>query len=150
MKETLTKREKEALLDQPYPKYATELRNLIYLQLSLKHGLSSEKLIQLRWPQVDFQNGNIFINDGTKDRIMNLPEPLNTLFNEWKERQFGEWQKRSDKGDLFNERVFTELDGAPIDKKYVSKMVRMYAESAGIDKKVDSGHLHQSFEKGLA
>ena len=88
MKQVLTEREKESLLDQPEPKYATELRNLLYLQLSLNHGMRRTEQMDLTWPRVNCQNGIIMVKDRLTNQVVKLSEPTVTLLKEWKGRRF--------------------------------------------------------------
>jgi site-specific recombinase XerD len=149
MKHKLTNREQEELLGQPDPQYATELRNLVYLQISLNYGMRRTELMDLTWPRVDCQNGVIMLKDRLTNQVVKLSEPTVTLLNEWEGRQLSEWQKRRQTGDLFGKYVFTELDGTTLDEEYISKMMRMYGESAGIKTTIDSDLLHESYKESL-
>lgn len=149
MKHLLTNQEKEALLAQQDPTYATELRNSIYLQLSLNHGVPLMELSGLTWSQVDVAGRNLKLcSSGTESgRTVKLSRSMVTLLAEWKEKQFNEWEKRSPGRQPLPERVFTDLDGTPLDETYISKMVALYAEASGIRKKIDPKNLHESFGK---
>lgn len=156
MYQILSVSEKEELLSEPNPQYATELRNLIYLHMSLDNGLSMEQLSNMTWSQIDSANGSVMVDlpeSRIQQRIVLLSEPLETLLEEWKGRQVSEWKKRkhSKKGpDNKPDHVFTNLDGTPLKQEYIYKMVAMYSESAGIKKKLVPEDLHhKNFEENI-
>jgi site-specific recombinase XerD len=146
MKTTLTRQEKEALLAQQDPKYATELRNSIYLQLSLNHGVPCIDLSELTWSRIDLEGGSMKLdqNDGESNRTVELSEAMVSLLQQWKEKQLHEWEKRQPGRQPLADQVFTELDGTTLDETYISNMVALYAESSGIRKKIDPESLHES------
>jgi site-specific recombinase XerD len=144
MEHQLTNEEKEALLAEPDPTYATELRNLIYLHFRLRHDVRCANLMELTWSQIDTSRGIVMLEDSHGEkRTLALSESLSTLLKDWKKRQSREQQKRSQRSDIQAELVFTGLDGSSLDEEYLSKMVKTTAESAGIKEKVQAIIIHK-------
>jgi site-specific recombinase XerD len=150
MKRMLNVREQEALLSQPDPQFRTELRNLVFLHLSLNNGVPMEKLLQLAWDQIDVSDGKVLVTvpeNELQERMVLHSETLVALLDEWKGKQLSERQNRSygrNAPEEPPEQVFTDLDGRPVNREHMTKIIALYADCAGIRNSVLPGPLDEA------
>lgn len=140
----LTNDEQLALLNQPNPRYPTGQRNHLILKIMLDTGLRASEATHLKWNHIDLMSGKLMVREGkgSKDRTLWLSEDDLELLQEWKERQVLEIDKKCDY-------IFTTLKGAPIQNRYLRKMVKRYSKKANIDKNVSPHTLRHTFATDL-
>jgi len=138
--EVLTETEQEALLAQPNPRYLTGHRNRMLLRLMLDTGLRLSEAINLRWRDIDLNSGKVMVRQGkgAKDRTLWTSEDNLAALIAWRERQLADCAGAP-------AIVFTTKAGGALGPRYVQRMVKRYAEKAGIEKNVHPHTLRHSF-----
>jgi len=115
------------------------IRNKVILALLYSAGLRVSELVSLHCDDVDLGERTIRIRGkGEKDRIVLFDENTKQLMEEYLE-------KRTDDSDA----LFVNRFGNHLTPRYVQMMIKKYAESAGIKKKVTPHILRHSFATHL-
>ncbi|GAB4313961.1 MAG: tyrosine-type recombinase/integrase [Methanobacteriaceae archaeon] len=115
------------------------IRNKVILALLYSAGLRVSELVSLHSDDVDLGERTIRIRGkGEKDRIVLFDENTKLLMEEYLE-------KRTDDSDA----LFVNRFGNHLTPRYVQMMIKKYAESAGIKKKVTPHILRHSFATHL-
>ncbi|MDI6644308.1 MAG: tyrosine-type recombinase/integrase [Methanobacteriaceae archaeon] len=115
------------------------IRNKVILALLYSAGLRVSELVSLHSDDVDLGERTIRIRGkGEKDRIVLFDENTKLLMEEYLE-------KRTDNSDA----LFVNRFGNHLTPRYVQMMIKKYAESAGIKKKVTPHILRHSFATHL-
>ncbi|MCK9150956.1 tyrosine-type recombinase/integrase [Methanobacterium alcaliphilum] len=118
---------------------SNKLRNKVILALLYSSGLRVSELVSLKSDDVDLSDRTIRIRGkGEKDRIVLFDEKTKILMENY-------FEIRLNKGD----HLFLNRFGDPISPRYVQMMIKKYAESAGIKKKVTPHILRHSFATHL-
>ncbi|MGH3052787.1 MAG: tyrosine-type recombinase/integrase [Gaiellaceae bacterium] len=131
---SLTADERRRLLAQPSREYPTGIRNRALMAAMLYAGLRCAEALALRPRDVDFSTYLIAVVDGKggKDRVVPIDAALEPLLLEWR--------RRRPPGPRF----FSTLAGKELGDRYVRRMVKRYAEKAGIDEDVHPHLLRHS------
>ena len=127
----LTLDEEAALLKQFNSRYPTSFRNRTMLELALNTGMRVGDIINLRWEDIELDSGRCHIKKGKnkKDRVIFIRvEILSAMID------MAAKMNRDRTG-----RVFTTLDGNPVQARYLRRMIGEKAAKAGIKKRV---HFH--------
>jgi integrase/recombinase XerD len=103
-------------------------------------GLRCAEALALRPRDVDFSRYLLIVvaGKGKKDRVVPISTALEPLLLEWR-------GKRPP-----SSRFFSTLNGGELGARYVRRMVKRYAEKAGIDEDVHSASLAAHVRDGLA
>lgn len=137
---TLNQKEQDILINQPNKNAPTGLRNYTLIVVLLSTGLRCAELISLKWDEVDFFDGKIFVKcgKGQRDRILWLnPKALDALHN------------LKCRFPAQSENVFSTLEGKPLQPRYVRAAVKRYATRANICKNVHPHTLRHTFATDL-
>ena len=114
-------------------------RNKVILALLYSAGLRVSELVSLHTDDVDLGERTIRIRGkGEKDRIVLFDENTKLLLEEYLE-------KRTDNSDA----LFVNRFGNHLTPRYIQMMIKKYAESAGIKKRVTPHILRHSFATHL-
>jgi len=142
--EVLTATEQEALVAQPNPRYLTGHRNRVMLRLMLDTGLRLDEVSSLQWRDIDLNSGKVMVRQGkgAKDRTLWTGEANLVTLIEWQDRQAKECAGSP-------QRVFTTKQGGKLNPAYVRKMVKRYAQKAGIQKDISPHSLRHTFATDL-
>ena len=118
--------ERRCLLAQPSRQYPTGIRNRALMATMLYAGLRCAEALALRPRDVDFSRYLLIVvaGKGKKDRVVPISTALEPLLLEWR-------GKRPP-----SSRFFSTLTGGELGARYVRRMVKRYAEKAGIDEDV--------------
>lgn len=137
--EVLTEEEQKAVLEQPNDRYPTGERNYLIMRIMLDAGLRLSESINLEWKNINLVTGKLMVREGkgSKDRTLWINEELIDLLQHWKERQAEKMGKVDN--------VFTTLKGKPLQGRYIRKMVKRYAEKAGIVKNISPHTFRHTF-----
>ncbi len=139
--EVLDDCERAAILKLPNKRYPTGLRNAAIMTLMVDAGLRVSEALALKLTDIHWISGRIHVRQGKgkKDRILHVNEDALKLLQDWREI-------RPANG---SELLFTTLAGGPIGDRYIRKMVKRYAEKAGIDKDIHPHSLRHTFATDL-
>lgn len=138
--EVLVGDELDRLLAQPSTRYPTGKRNLALMGIMADAGLRVSEALHLEARDVDFNSGKIKVRQGKgdKDRVLWTGERTLAWLQAWID------VRPPGKGPLF-----TTLEGARLQSRYVRAMVKRYATKAGIDKDVHPHTLRHTFGTDL-
>lgn len=126
--------ERKLLLDQPSRRYPTGIRNRAMIGVMLLCGLRCFELLGLKPREVDLKEGIIYVRGkGKKRRELDIPGSL--------EGPLRDWLRVRPPGPTF----FVTLQGKTIHDSYVRRMVKRYAEKAGIEADVYPHLLRHTF-----
>ncbi len=146
---TLTMDEVEALLAAPDPTTAKGLRDRAMIEVLYATGLRVSELVGLTLGQLHLEAGFVrVIGKGDKERLV----PLGDVARAWLERYLLEVRETLTRGDLrrkADEAVFLSRLGRGMTRQGFFKLLRGYAEVAGIDKKVSPHKLRHAFATHL-
>jgi integrase/recombinase XerD len=128
--------EQFALLKQPNPKAPTGLRNLCLLSLMLKLGLRVSEVINLKYEDIDWENGKIHISESgaARERTLWIDKAELDLLKKWH-------RLKPESSTYF----FSTLDGSKLKDRYIREMVKRLARKAGVDKDVYPHLLRYTF-----
>ncbi len=140
----LTAEEVELLLNQPDLNKITGIRDKAMLETMYASGLRVSELLELNKSSIDLENQLIrVVGKGNKERIVPLgdyaTEYLIKYFNEVRSKNIGRNTKY----------VFLGQNGKPLSRQYFFKMIKGYAQSAGINKDISPHSLRHSFATHL-
>ena len=142
---TLSGDDIQKLIDQPNPTEALGARDQAMLELLYATGLRVSELVSLRMHQVNFQ-GNYLTIKGKGAKVRAVP------FGQWARVKLDSYlsagRSKLLKGKL-SPFVFTNRSGAPLSRQGFWKLIRRYALTAGIDKRVTPHTLRHSFATHL-
>lgn len=129
--EVLTPEEQARLLRELEPTDSpNKLRNLAIIRLMLNTGLRAKEVREIRHRNIDWKSGRMKLRGkGGKDRVVWMDERDVALLKDWLD------QRPSSKLCSSSNLVFTSLDGKkPLCARWLRKMVKRVAETAGLDK----------------
>jgi len=116
-------------------------RNLCMFRLMLDAGLRSAEVLALRYRDIDWASGQLWVREGKgqKDRSLWLGEDLVTLLERYVEANPGEPAKL----------IFRSRTDKPISSRYLRYMVKDLAEKAGMAKDLHPHTLRHTFATDL-
>jgi integrase/recombinase XerD len=138
--DVLTAAERHALLAVPRLRAPTGHRDCCLLILMLNAGLRASEALNLRVRDVDWVSGQLMVRQGKgkKDRAVWLNDADLDLLRAWKARR-----------PVVSERLFTTLQGTPVNDRDLREMVKRRARKAGIAKDVHPHLLRHTFATDL-
>lgn len=124
--DVLTMDEQRVLLNVFNLRYHSGRKNRLMVELMLTAGLRVSELCNLKWKDLRHRESKILIKEGKgkKDRNLFIPASLMRKLREYKEEA---------PESVY---VFATRTGKPQDRSTLNKLVKKYAEKAGIDKNV--------------
>lgn len=130
--DTIRHKEVEALLRAPHPADEFYLRDLALLELFYATGMRVSEVVDLTIDQLNLKLGYVrCIGKGRKERVI----PVGRFAIAAAERYLDVLRPRL-LGDRHTSAVFLSRTGRPLDRSNIWRLVRKYAEAAGIE-----GHL---------
>jgi integrase/recombinase XerD len=141
----LSCKEVERLLDIDKQKGPQGLRDNAWLELLYATGMRVTELISLKLSNIHWETGYLTtIGKGSKERLIPLGHPaMNKL-----ERYLKEARPLLLKGKD-SEFIFLNRRGEPLTRQYIWQIMKRYAKSAGITKKISPHTLRHSFASHL-
>lgn len=139
-----TNEEIEGLLNAPDQHSHRGLRDKAMLEVMYASGLRVSELLSLKREEVNFNRGIIKIRGkGGKERIVPIGEyALYTLVD-----YINDVRHHYEKSD--KRTIFLNQSGRPISRQYFFKMIKEYAETAGITKNISPHSLRHAFATHL-
>ncbi len=143
--QTLSAADIQSLLNQPDANQPLGARDQAMFELLYATGLRVSELVLLQTQQVNFQ-GNYVIVKGKGSKVRAVPfgnyarEKLNSFMSDARPRLL--------KGKV-SPYIFTNRSGKPLSRQGFWKLIRRYALTAGIDKRVTPHTLRHSFATHL-
>ena len=124
--DVLTIDEQKAFLDVFNLRYKAGRKNRLMVEIMLTAGLRISELSNLKWENIRWREGKLLVKQGkgNKDRNLFIPESLANRLKVYKEEA---------PDSLY---VFATRTGKPIDRNSANKLIKHYAEKAGIEKRV--------------
>ncbi len=147
--QSLTLDEVEALLRQPDPATARGLRDRAMIEVLYATGLRVSELVGLTVGGLHLEAGFVrVVGKGDKERLV----PMGDVARAWVERYLLEARDiltRGDVGRRAGEPVFVTRLGRAMTRQGFFKLLRQYAEAAGITKPVGPHKLRHAFATHL-
>ena len=143
--QTLSAADIQSLLNQPDANEPLGARDQAMFELLYATGLRVSELVRLQTHEVNFQ-GNYVIVKGKGSKVRAVPfgnyarEKLNAFMTDARRRLL--------KGKV-TPYIFTNRSGKPLSRQGFWKLIRRYALTAGIDKRVTPHTLRHSFATNL-
>jgi integrase/recombinase XerD len=136
--ETLTIEEINLLLGQPYKNNPKELRDKAMLELLYATGMRVSELISIKLKDVNLVMNYIVCRDATKERVI----PIEVAAKQALERYI------TDSRDILCQNcdyLFTNLKGEQMTRQGFWKIIKHYADRAGIKKDITPHMIRHSF-----
>lgn len=142
--EVLSTSEVVLLLEQPKGKSAKEIRDKAMLELLYATGIRVTELITLKISDISLQMNYIICKDGIKERIIPFGDKakyamVDYLNNARKVLAYG----------TNDEILFTNCSGKPMSRQGFWKLIKHYAQMAGIHSEITPHTLRHSFAAHL-
>lgn len=142
--EILTIREVERLLSQPSGDDFKSVRDKAMLELLYATGIKVSELLKVEINDVNLAVGILHLKNGDKERIVPIyPAAVKSLENYILNAREGIIDSES------QEILFTNLNGQPMSRQGFWKIIKFYAEKAGIRKDITPQTLRHSFATHL-
>ncbi len=143
--EVLSAAEVVRLLETPDSRQLQGLRDLALLELLYAAGLRASEASALRVSQLDLENGTLrVIGKGSKERIVPVGRKAREVIGRYLKRVRPEWTKKEVSDALFLSRL-----GKPLSRQSVWAVLKKYAKTSGIRKKLYPHILRHSFATHL-
>lgn len=142
--QTLTKEEVELLLNCPREDDVKGIRDKAMLELLYASGIRVSELIQLNLSDVNLQHSYIICKSQKRDRIVPIGSYAVNAINRYLTYSRPYLIKRKDE-----EALFLNFNGARITRQGFWKIVKFYANIAGIEKEITPHMLRHSFATHL-
>lgn len=146
-KAVLTTKEVQKILDQPNLGTLTGIRDRTVLEILYSTGIRINELCSLTVYDADLQGGMLRVNQGKgqKDRVVPLGRHAVKLLREY----ISKVRPRCTKKNRQNRSLIVDRYGKTISKQVVAIMIRTYARSARIKKKVTAHTFRHTFATQL-
>jgi integrase/recombinase XerD len=140
--EILTIEEINLLLGQPYKDSPKEIRDKAMLELLYATGMRVSELVSLELNDVNLVMNYIVCKDATKERIIPIEVPAKLAL----ERYIKNARDILCKGSVY---LFTNFKGEQMSRQGFWKIIKFYAERAGIKKDITPHMIRHSFAAHL-
>lgn len=144
MPEIMSKEEIQKLLRAPEGNTVKVLRDKAMLYLLYATGIHVSELILLKLEDVNLDLGCIVCRDGTNERIIPVNDEAKGILREY----IDEARPRIIKTDEVKE-VFVNMNGGAISRQGFWKIIKCYAEMAGINRSITPNMIRHSFAAHL-
>ena len=138
--QTLTVEEVRLLLAQPNLKTAKGCRDKAMLELLYSTGIRVSELIHLTMDDINMQLGCITCNDSGRERTIAYSPATRELLEDYLAGARDQLRKGKDAQTLF-----TNCQGNPMSRQGFWKVLKAYAQEAGIEKDITPHTLRHSF-----
>jgi integrase/recombinase XerD len=146
-KNIITKDEAKRILNQPNTSTMLGIRDKTILELLYSTGIRLEELYQLTVYDVDYGNGFLRVNKGkfAKDRVL----PLGSMSCKYLREYIKQVRPRLTRRNKDERALFIGKCGRRIHKLIIERMVKDYAQEAGVKKRVTPHTWRHSFASHL-
>lgn len=142
--EVLSVAEAEHLMAQPAGNTPKEMRDRAMLELLYATGIRVTELISLKLSEVNIQRGYIICRDGGKERIVPFGhKAMEALL------RYLYMGRAILMGDNDCREVFVNCSGQPMSRQGFWKLLKHYADTAGIQKEITPHMIRHSFAAHL-
>ncbi|MBO5167372.1 MAG: site-specific tyrosine recombinase XerD [Lachnospiraceae bacterium] len=138
--ETMTITEVDRLLTQPSGDTPKELRDRAMLELLYATGIRVSELISLTMSDINLKMGFVICRDGSRERVIPFGNKARKAVMAYLEKSRGALLK-SDAEEI----LFVNCSGKPMSRQGFWKLVKYYAEKAGIEEEITPHTLRHSF-----
>ncbi len=138
--ETMTITEVDRLLNQPAGDTPKELRDKAMLELLYATGIRVSELISLTMSDINLKMGFVICRDGSRERVIPFGNKARKAVMAYLEKARGALLK-SDTEEM----LFVNCSGHPMSRQGFWKLVKYYAEKAGIEEEITPHTLRHSF-----
>lgn len=138
--ETLTITEVDKLLAQPCGKTPKELRDKAMLELLYATGIRVSELISLTLSDINLKMNFVICKDNTKERVVPFGNKARKAVLTYLETARGALIT-----DEKEEALFVNCSGRPMSRQGFWKLVKFYADKAGIEEEITPHTLRHSF-----
>ena len=142
--EVLSVHEMNRLLDQPIGRNPKEQRDKAMLEVLYGTGIRVSELVQLKLSDVDLNMGYLICRKGAKERIVpfgkEAKKALQTYLKDARDKMTGDQEP---------EELFVNYSGNPMSRQGFWKLLKQYAQRAGIEKEITPHTLRHSFAAHL-
>lgn len=142
--EILDAKEIMVLLSQPNGNDYKSIRDRAMLELLYATGIKVSELIELNLSDINLQIGIIHMHNSKHERIIPVYPAANKHLTEYCTIARPALVQNSDE-----ERLFTNINGQPMSRQGFWKIIKHYAEKAGIKKDITPHTLRHSFAAHL-
>lgn len=140
----LDEKEIVLLLSQPNGSDFKSVRDKAMLEVLYATGIKVSELIDLKVGDINLQIGILHLNNGKKERIVPLyPAAVRSVANYLVNVRPAIVLEENE------DRLFTNMNGKPMSRQGFWKIIKHYAETAGIDKDITPHTLRHSFAAHL-
>ncbi len=140
----LDEKEIVLLLSQPDGTDFKSVRDKAMLEILYATGIKVSELIELTVGNINLQIGIIHLQNGKKERIVPIyPVAVKSIAN------YLVNVRSAIVTDENEDRLFTNMNGKPMSRQGFWKIIKHYAETAGIDKDITPHTLRHSFAAHL-
>ena len=136
----LTVEEINMLLEAPDTSSAKGMRDSAMLELLYATGMRVSELIGLRMEDVNLQHGYVICHDRTKERVIPFSHSCKGALEHYLDGPRESFVNGKDEGFLF-----MNIQGKKLSRQGFWKMLKGYAQSAGIRKDITPHTLRHSF-----
>jgi integrase/recombinase XerD len=140
--DVLTVREINKLLDQPGDSTPKEIRDRAMLELLYATGIRVTELVTLKIEDVNIKMGYIECHDANKSRIIPIDETAQRALAKYISEVRDSMCKDSDY-------LFSNCKGSMMTRQGFWKIIKYYAQKAGIDKDITPHMIRHSFASHL-
>ena len=140
--DVLTVEEVTKLLEQPGDRTPKEIRDRAMLELLYATGIRVTELVTLKKSDVNLSLGYIECHDANKSRIIPIEDAAQNAVGRYLNEVHDEMCKDSDY-------LFSNCKGAPMTRQGFWKIIKYYANKAGIEKDITPHMIRHSFASHL-
>lgn len=141
--EVLTMQEAVLLLEQPSGDTPKEIRDKAMLELLYATGIRVTELISLKASDVNLQLGYVICRDRDKERVIPFGKEAKKALERYLEGTREQMTKEE------SEYLFANCSGRPMSRQGFWKLIKHYAEKAGITTAITPHTLRHSFAAHL-
>ena len=144
MPEILSVEEVDRLLKQPNLNTPKGIRDNAMMELMYATGMRVSELIHLQITDINLQMGYVICHDSEKERIIPIGNVSRNAILQYMEHSRGFFVKNKKESSLF-----TNCSGKSMSRQGFWKVLKHYAQTAGIEKDITPHTLRHSFAAHL-
>ena len=142
----LTIAEVERLLRAPNARRVQGIRDRAVLELMYATGVRASEVTMLKLSSLDFQDGVVrVLGKGSKERLVPMGRAARESVRRYIARGRPQWARRSESGDA----LFVTRRGGAMSRQSIWAILKKYARTSGLGKKVYPHVLRHSFATHL-